>query len=135
MPTFIRSYATSTDEQLYEVLEQTRQEHSNTSFPSIPEIFRSWSNNPGFPILNVRTFEQNKTAQVSQELFMPLINSTEPSEFYILFNYATSSSGASGFETTTPSNMIQATATEIEISDNDYEWVIFNVQQTGKCIR
>lgn len=131
---YCRSYKTATDEQLYEVLERVRRENSDASYPEIPAIFRSWANNPGFPILNVNFFSENKTAKVRQELFVPFINRTDISEFHVLFNYALSSSNASGFVETFPSKWIQGAEVEMTLDGltDDERWVIFNIQQTGE---
>lgn len=130
-----RSYSTATDEQLYEVLERVRRGNSDADYPAITEIFRSWANNPGFPILNVEFFSENKTAKVRQELFVPFINITDSSAFHILFNYASSSSDESSFVETSPSKWIQG-ADEVVVTleglADDERWVIFNIQQTGE---
>lgn len=107
---------------------------STANYPPIPEVFRTWAKNPGFPILNVEFNRVDKTAKVSQERFVPFINSTASSEFYILYNYAASSS-AGGFGDTTPTNWIRS-GSEVEHSlerlTDDERWVVFNVQQTGE---
>lgn len=67
-----------------------------------------------------------------QELFVPFINSTESSEFYILYNYASS---ANAFGETSATNWIHKEAEMRHPLDNlgdDARWVVFNIQQTGK---
>lgn len=130
-----RSYKTATDEQLFKVLEKVRREASETYYPPIPEIFRTWANNPGYPILNVEFFSSNRTVKVSQELFVPFINSSAPSEFHILYNYAASSNGVDAFSTTLPTNWIHKEPEirhALDNTEDNERWVIFNVQQTGK---
>jgi hypothetical protein len=120
---------------LYEVLEKVRRDESEEYYPTIPEIFRSWSNNPGYPILQVEFYPNNRTVKVSQELFVPFINSTALSNFYILYNYAASSNGVGGFVDTSATNWIHDDSESIHALDNvkdDESWVIFNVQQTGE---
>jgi aminopeptidase N len=133
--TICRSLKTATDEDLYEVLERVRHEESETYYPAIPEIFASWAKTPGYPILNVEFFPNNRTVKVSQELFVPFINSTAPSSFYILYNYAASSNGVSGFVDTSATNWIHDESESRHALDNtkdDESWAIFNVQQTGE---
>lgn len=131
--TIFRSFSTATDEQLYDVLERTRRDESDANYPPIPEIFGSWANNPSYPILNVEFFSENRTAKVSQELFVSFINSSESSDFHILYNYASS---PSGFADTSPTNWIhsQEVRHPVDGMGSDARWVIFNIQQTGeKC--
>ena len=130
-----RSYKTATDEELYEVLERSRKENSIADYPPIPGIFRSWANNPGYPILNVELSLDTKSVKVSQELFVPSIGKNESSDFYILYNYATSSSGIDGFDKTSASNWIHREAEmqhKLEGVEDGEKWVVFNVQQTGE---
>lgn len=133
--TICRSPKTATDEDLYEVLERVRREKTETFYPAIPEIFRSWANNPGYPILNVEFFPSNRTVKVSQELFVPFINSKATSNFYILYNYVASSNGVGGFADTSPTDFIHDVPESRHALDNTKDgesWVIFNVQQTGE---
>ena len=132
-----RSYQSATDEDLFEILDRVRVDAGEQNEPSIGNIFRNWAYNPGFPILNVEFFENNKTAKISQELFVPFLNKTESSKFTIPYNYAASSSGLNGFTSTTPRNFLHSEPEvhSLDIGDNE-RWIIFNVQQTGEtCLK
>lgn len=127
-----RSYKTATDEQLFASLEHVRREHSDSNYPPLPDVFRSWANQAGFPILNVEVSRERKSAKISQELFVPGVNLTEKSEFFILFNYATLSSG---FVNTSASGWLHKedeVQHSLQMGDDD-KWSIFNVKQTGEC--
>jgi hypothetical protein len=73
--------------------------------------------------------------KVSQELFVPFINSTESSEFFILYNYAASSTELAAFEDTSPSNWIHKEVEARHFLDGikeDEKWILVNRQQTGR---
>lgn len=60
-----RRYQSATDQQLYEILERVRRENLSLNYPPITEIFSSWANNAGFPILNVEVALAEKRVKVS----------------------------------------------------------------------
>lgn len=136
-----RQFSTATDEQLFDALERTQIENETlVHLPSITEIFRTWSNNPGYPILNVHFSPTEKVIKISQEQFVPFINATESSEFFILFNYVTSQRASADYwlpeksewhwiqnDTETASREL-----EIQLEEASPDWVIFNLQQTGE---
>jgi aminopeptidase N len=136
-----RQFNSATDEQLFDALERTQLENSSLeNFPSIAQVFRTWSNNAGYPILNVHlSRDKNENAvkmHISQELFAPLINETETSEFFILFNYATSQRASVDYWLPEKSEWHwihneNISETEIELV-GEPDWVIFNLQQTGE---
>ncbi|CRL07552.1 CLUMA_CG020517, isoform A [Clunio marinus] len=136
-----RSFQSATDEQLYEIMEETMRENNECemTYPPIPDIFRSWAKNAGYPILNVELFYENQTAKLSQELFEPSIGVRTPSYFYILYNYVAASSSdiENGFEKTTAKNWIYLgneffhTIQDLMAGRWDGHWVVFNIQQTG----
>lgn len=132
-----RSFQSATDEHLYEILNRIREENGDDNNPAIGEIFKNWAGIAGFPILNVEFFPANKSAKVSQELFIPSIDSNKSSAFIIPYNFAAASSGARGFTSTVPRNFLERRTEAVhELSDikDDERWVIFNVQQTGKFL-
>lgn len=104
-------------------------------------MFRTWSNNAGYPILNVdlsRGIGRTVRMHISQELFSPFINETENSEFFILFNYVTSQRASAEYWQPEKSEWHwidneNTTETEIEL-ESQANWVIFNLQQTGEFI-
>lgn len=70
-------------------MERKRREiNPESNYPPIPEIFRSWANNAGYPILNVEfDKESSSLLRVSQELFVPQIGHNSTSEFLIVYSY------------------------------------------------
>lgn len=126
-----RKFQTATDEQLFAVLERFR---DNSSYPPIPDIFRSWARTPGFPILNVNYNQDEKVIKISQEQFSPLINETESSAFFILYNYVESQRSTPEYWNVEASKWewINNSTKEREHTNvADSKWVIFNLQQTG----
>jgi hypothetical protein len=137
-----RQFNSATDEHLFSALERTQRSENATleNFPSIAEVFRTWSNNAGYPILNVHLSKANESENarmsISQELFSPFINETESSEFFILFNFATSLRASADYwlpEKSLWHWIHNGTIREIEVVlDGSPHWVIFNLQQTGE---
>lgn len=128
-----RQMSTATEEHLFDALNRTQMQ-SETKIPSIAAIFRNWSNNPGFPILNVNYSRDEKIAKISQELFMPLINETESSDFFILYNYVTSQRASANYWLPEQSEwhwLHNVTETEHAVELGENQWMIFNLQQTG----
>lgn len=126
-----RKFQAATDEQLFAVLERFR---DNSSYPSIPEIFRSWVRTPGYPILNVNYNRDEKVIKISQEQFSPLINETESSAFFILYNYVESQRSTPEYWVVEDSKwewINNSTKERVHTNVADSKWVIFNLQQTG----
>lgn len=133
-----RKYSTATDEDLYEAID-TFQSHfviNKPNFPKLSDIFRSWANNEGFPIVNVRYLKDGvkSTVHVSQELFLPNLNSTDESNFIIPYNYLTSESvEESNWDPTSNRFWRSFNAKEENFTLNEQtKWILLNVQQTGK---
>jgi aminopeptidase N len=127
-----RSYKTATDEQLYEILENERRKlDPSANYPPIPEIFRSWANNPGYPILNVELFPSNSSIKVSQELFEPQIGKNSSSSFLIVYTYLPMNNAM-----IQKTNWIQIDEVvkhhTIAFESDSFNWTLFNVKQTGK---
>jgi hypothetical protein len=126
---------TATDEQLYDAFERTRLASASAidNFPSIPTIFRTWALTSGFPILNVNYSRAERIVKISQEQFVPLINETEASEFFILYNFVASHHMADVNRWNPEKSQWHWIHTESEKVHNvsDAEWMIFNLQQTG----
>lgn len=132
-----RKFQAATDEQLFAVLERSRPDLNATEYPSIPEIFRSWARTPGYPILNVNYMRDEKVIKISQEQFAPLINETESSEFFILYNYVESQRSQREYWLVENSKWfwINNSTKESEHTNvADSKWVIFNLQQTGTLL-
>lgn len=129
-----RSYKTATDEQLYEVLERERRKLNPASnYPPISDIFRSWANKPGYPILNVEFFPSNNSMKVSQELFEPQIGKNSSSSFIIVYTYLPMNNRTQKYQKT---NWLQTDEVwkqhTIAFESEDFNWILLNVQQTGE---
>jgi aminopeptidase N len=130
-----RSYKTATDEQLYEILERERRKlDPAANYPPIPDIFRSWANNPGYPILNVEFFPSNTSMKVSQELFEPQIGKNSSSSFLIVYSYLPMNDNSKFLVKRI--NWIQTDEVEkyntIASESDSFNWTLLNVEQTGR---
>lgn len=109
---------------------------SKPNFPKLSDIFQSWANYEGFPIVNVRYFKDGakSTVLVSQELFLPNLNSTGESNFIIPYNYLTSvSAEESDWNPALNRFWRSLSAKEENFTLNEQaNWILINVQQTGK---
>lgn len=136
--TSCRSYKTATDEQLYEILELTRRVFDpDSNYPPIPEIFRSWANDAGYPILNVEFDKQNSSLRVSQELFVPQIGNNSTSKFLIVYSYRFFSTHEDDMNKRI--NWLQVDESEKVLDDENLHTLpmlaLFNLEQTGELIR
>lgn len=75
-----------------------------------------------------------KVVKISQEQFVPLINETESSNFYILYNFVTAQRSASDFWQPEKSewHWIKNETDVVHDIEGNPEWMVFNLQQTGK---
>lgn len=137
LETSCRSDKTATDEQLYEVLERKRREmNPAANYPPIPEIFRSWANNAGYPILNVAFTKATSSLRVRQELFVPQIgnDSTASSQFLIVYSYRFLSTHED--DSKERINWLQINESEkVEVVEDLHaspELILFNLEQAGE---
>lgn len=133
-----RKYNTATDEDLYEAIDSFQSHFviHKPNFPKLSDIFRSWANNEGFPILNVKYVKNSvmSNVRISQELFLPNLNETEVSNFIIPYNFVTSKSIDEN-DWNPEFNGFWRSLNGIEdnfTSSTEANWMIFNIQQTGK---
>ncbi|XP_050079428.1 aminopeptidase N-like [Anopheles maculipalpis] len=127
-----RSYLTTRPEYLYTSIEKFR----TVNLPgSVEEIFESWANAPGYPVVTVIVDRTQRTLTASQKRFwMPNEVDTPPENklFYIPLNYASSVSSSNSFDDTTPSFWLTPSDPTTTISiETGIEWLVVNIQQTG----
>lgn len=114
------------------MLERTRRLFNAVpNLPSIADIFRSWSQTPSYPILNVKFKRGEGTVAVSQELFLPNLNETEESSFMIPFNFVTSDKSSWNNDVAKWNCLVDKNEMNLMVSKN-VDWVVFNIHQTGK---
>jgi aminopeptidase N len=105
---------------LYRSLQKAFDEDNPGVDTNVGELFDTWANQPGFPIVNLTKLPNNKLL-ITQQRF-PFGD-----EIYsIPITFATSSNP--NFDDSIPTFWL--TNKSIEIDYND-DWIIFNIQQTG----
>ncbi|XP_053945402.1 aminopeptidase N-like [Anastrepha ludens] len=124
-------YTAADEYQLFEALSIAADAH-NVSLPAtIADMFSSWSQQSGYPLLTVTRNYNNNTFTITQEAFYDNTNLTSDKTWYIPLNYAHKSNP--DYRNTTASHFMLKTK-EIEISDNSLaadDWLILNKQSTG----
>ncbi|XP_049870020.1 membrane alanyl aminopeptidase-like [Pectinophora gossypiella] len=99
---------------------------------SLAEYYRSWTEQPGHPVLNVQVDHSTGVMTITQRRFN--INngfsSTINSNYIVPITFA-SPTVNSDFDDTKPTHILRDTVTVINRGSIGDEWVIFNKQQTG----
>ncbi|XP_035898837.1 aminopeptidase N-like [Anopheles stephensi] len=96
---------------------------------NVRDLLASWTDAPGFPVLNVRRLYRNGSMILSQERFLEQSVLPTTHVWHIPYNYAYESLAT--FYDLTTTGWLSARAAKIETSVPDDEWVVFNKQQTG----
>lgn len=104
---------------------------------NVRDLFGSWSNQKGFPLLKVTRNYENGSVTISQERYTQVYRPDEidPSTWWIPYNFASANNPE--FDDTTPSNWLPKGTREILIEPNNEtqwkntDWLLFNRQQTG----
>lgn len=99
---------------------------------SLAEIMKSWTHNPGIPVVKITRNYKNRTITLQQKPKSPKnINS----RWWIPLNFATASNTNFGKTTTDyiipPVPEVNFNLEEINVSLLDKDWLILNKQQTG----
>lgn len=114
-----------------------KEDNSLDSNLHVHEIFSSWSNQAGFPLLIVnRNYEEN-SMEISQERYFDKYPhpSANLSTWYIPYNFDTSNNVA--VNNTTPNGWLPSGVQSMVIKSSksqnwtSQDWVLFNKQQTG----
>lgn len=133
-----RSYQSAVDLDLFEGLDRAAKEDKKLPENlNIKDIFSSWSNQKGAPVLIVSRNYIRNTLQISQERHFnkyphPEANLTS---FWIPFNFDTKHNIAQ--EETSPDGWLPQGTKSMRIKPNRnkkwsrHDWVLFNKQQTG----
>ncbi|XP_050068500.1 aminopeptidase N-like [Anopheles maculipalpis] len=99
------------------------------STANVRDLLASWTDAPGFPVLNVRRLYRDGLMILSQERFLEQSVLPTTHVWHIPYNYAHKSSAT--FYDLTTTGWLSSRAAKIETSVPDDEWVVFNKQQTG----
>ncbi|XP_049277418.1 aminopeptidase N-like [Anopheles funestus] len=96
---------------------------------NVRDLLASWTDGPGFPVLNVHRLYRDGLMILSQERFLEQSVLPATHVWHIPYNYAYTSSGT--FYDLTTVGWLSSRAAKIETPVPDNEWVVFNKQQTG----
>lgn len=101
---------------------------------NVTEFLSGWVTQPGYPVLKVNVTNERKTVVISQRKF--LRNNADHQDntlWNIPITYSTDKQNENFTETKATVHLSNESLV-IELGDA-IEWIIFNVQQTGKCDR
>jgi len=104
---------------------------------TMEQIVKSWSEQAGYPLLNVKRGDDNKiTITQSRFMYSTKASLSKANEIYLIpINLATSKHNSDQFKTTTPYKWMNDKELIIESTDNvqwdNDSWIIVNKQQTG----
>lgn len=98
---------------------------------SIANILNTWTTQPGYPVLTVNRHPDNKTWTLSQRRFiLKNKNHTDQTKWEIPLNYVSQTDHS--FSSTESQFLFERSLETMEIqTQNQSDWIIFNVQQTG----
>lgn len=99
---------------------------------NITQIMNNWIMQPGYPVLYVEMNENRTSAHITQKRFLSE-NAThdDNSKWNIPITYAHSTENAD-FRSTRPSSIFSSeSSTHVINFDNEIDWLILNIQQTG----
>lgn len=131
------AYTVADEINLFEALDQAAKEDKVIDASlSVTDLFGSWSNQKGYPVLIV-TRNDNGTVTLRQQKYYSIyqFNETDSSTWWIPYNFASASNAV--FNVTTPTGWIpKGTQEQILTPDNtttwkNTDWLLFNRQQTG----
>ncbi|EDV42535.1 uncharacterized protein Dana_GF18037 [Drosophila ananassae] len=119
---------TSCDEwDLFAALQESADEHGLSLPTSVDNIFSSWSQKAGYPLLTVTRNYATGTFTVKQQRYLAVDDSNQIT-WYVPINFATASNP--DYRNTSASHYLLNT-TEVEISDvaiASEDWIIFNLK-------
>lgn len=123
---------------LFEALDKAAKEDKTLNKNlNVKDLFGSWSNQKGFPLLKVTRNYANGSMTISQEKYTAIYrpNEIDPSTWWLPYNFA--SANKPEFEKTTPLGWLPKGTREKLIEPNkdtkwtNTDWLLFNRQQTG----
>lgn len=124
-----RKYNSVVPDNLWNALQMQINSEKISLPETVKKIMDSWTTQAGYPILNVTI--NNGSAEVSQERFYirnPKYSSKD-SKWWIPLTWTTKSEN--NFETTKPKYWLNKKNDKVNITIEDNEWIIFNIQQAG----
>lgn len=127
------AYKTAEEDDLFASLEKAAREDQKLAWNlHVRDIFSSWSNQKGYPLLIVERDYETHTITLKQKRFLNgRMEPTETSSWWIPFNYATASNP--NFNETIPNGWLPQGVKSMVLDGKwcPMEWVVFNKQQTG----
>lgn len=131
MRIFFSKYSTGTPEALFEAF-QTEINTDKSIKLNVTKLMNTWTRQSGFPAINAELI--GNTVKLSQKRFYlrSSQNLTSKALWSVPINWATRSDP--NFLDTKAKEYLQRNFKSVEIKNVDKDWVIFNVQQTGKKI-
>uniref|UniRef100_A0A1B0CGE0 Puromycin-sensitive aminopeptidase n=2 Tax=Lutzomyia longipalpis TaxID=7200 RepID=A0A1B0CGE0_LUTLO len=130
--------STITPEEMYEIFERVIEE--NEEIPDdvkVSEILRTWFEQPGYPLLNIRRDYEANTVVVTQQRFLSARNESVTTNSSWFIPLSLSTSREPNMEDTTPYAWMKPGVGELTLKPNlvvswgEDDWVLFNIQQTG----
>lgn len=102
------------------------------SILQVSEFLNSWTTQSGYPVVTVIRGENKSDLRITQKRFLlKNSNHTDTTKWAIKLNYATSQQR--NFEATQSTFSLSQNQTELTLTlPSEVDWVIFNIQQTGK---
>lgn len=139
-----RTYQVANQNDLWEHLTKSaRQSQTLDNLTNVKDIMDAWTTKMGFPVVNVSRnystneieFAQSRFTFIAPNQWKSLQIKYDEALWWIPLSYTTMNEA--NFDTTKPKDWIRGTAKltkEIENINND-EWIIVNIQGTGKYTR
>lgn len=115
-------------ETLYTALQSVVGNESN-----VAEVMDGWVTQPGFPVLNVNLSDDRKHVVVTQKRFLRSNpNHQDKTLWNVPITYATDKENTD-FSFTKPIAILSKDSLQIDLKE-PADWIVFNVQQSGKTI-
>lgn len=102
---------------------------------NVTEFLSGWVTQPGYPVLNVNVSSDRKSVVISQRKF--LRNAPEHQDntlWNIPISFASNKQNVN-FNETNAMVHLSNVSLRIDLGKDAVEWILFNVQQTGKYVR
>ncbi|KAI4503282.1 hypothetical protein M0802_001504 [Mischocyttarus mexicanus] len=137
---FVTSFQAARPHNLYHYLQKSIDASSNntTNCQSIKDVFESWANQVGYPLIRITRNYTSHYILVSQEKFYlnrdtrKINDNDEVESWWIPLTFATRSSSIIDFQSTLPKLWLSPRNKRTMIPNfRDADWVLFNVQQIG----
>lgn len=103
---------------------------------NVIEFMKTWVENAGYPVVNVHVSSDRRKLKISQNRF--LLNSngsgSQDGKLWIIPITFTTNNHNTNFSNTKPTMYLSSKEKIIDL-ESSIEWIVFNVQQTGKEYR